>query len=242
MTILSWPRRFPHEFTAIIFVLIGTITVPAQQQSTDAVIQKVDAAVKARAESISGYTVTEHYSVYRNKDETHAVAEMTVKTAYQKDKGKSYTILSRTGSDIIQNTVLNAILDNEKRINQPDIREGTWITSANYTMNLKASGIHQLNGRDCQMLSLTPRRKAPYLIEGTLWVDARDGSIVQVQGTAAQSSSMLTGRTQVFRQYANVRGFSQATHLRAVSNSFLFGQTVVTIDYQNYQVQLIPPI
>jgi len=44
----------------------------------------------------------------------------------------------------------------------------------------------------------------------------------------------------VMRQYAPVSGFAQATHARAVSNSFLFGQTVVKIDYQDYQVQLLP--
>ena len=66
-------------------------------------------------------------------------------------------------------------------------------------------------------------------------------SKILVQGTAAKSPSLLTGPTQVFRQYANVSGFSQAIHARAVSNSSMFGQTIVKIDYQNYQVQLGPP-
>jgi hypothetical protein len=87
---------------------------------------------------------------------------------------------------------------------------------------------------------LTPRRKTPYLIEGTLWVDAKDGSIVQVQGTAPKSSSIFTGPTQLIRQYTNVGRYPQATHVRAVSNSFMFGQTIVKIDYQNYQIQLRP--
>jgi hypothetical protein len=38
----------------------------------------------------------------------------------------------------------------------------------------------------------------------------------------------------------NVGGYPQATHVRAVSNSFMFGQTIVKIDYQDYQVQLRP--
>ena len=69
---------------------------------------------------------------------------------------------------------------------------------------------------------------------------AKDGTIVQVQGTAPKSSSIFTGPTQVVRQYANVGGYPQATHVRAVSNSFMFGQTIVKIDYQDYQVQLRP--
>jgi len=213
----------------------------AQQPDAATVIQQVDAAVKARFERVAGYTVTEHYAVYRNKDEVHPAAEMTVKTTYRKNTGKSYTIISQSGSSIIRNFVLGSILDNEKRLNQPGTREGSWFTSANYEMKLVPGGTRQVNGRDCHLLSLTPRRKTPYLIEGTLWVDAKNGSIVQVQGTAAKSSSMLTGPTQVSRQYADVSGYSQAIHARAVSDSSMFGQTVVTIDYQNYQVQLHPP-
>jgi hypothetical protein len=185
--------------------------------------------------------VTEHYAVYRNNDETHPVAEMMVKTTYREDTGKSYTILSQSGSALIRSVVLRSILDNEKSLNQPGIRDGTWITSANYQMQLEPGGTRPVNGRDCLALALTPRRKTPYLLEGTVWVDARDGSIVQVEGTASKSSSFLTGATQILRQYANVNGYPEATHARAVSNSFLFGETVVAIDYQNYQVELRPP-
>jgi hypothetical protein len=70
-----------------------------------------------------------------------------------------------------------------------------------------------------------------HLIEGPLWVDSKNGSIVQVQGTAAKSSSLLTGPTQVVRQYANIGGFSQTIHVKAVSDSMMSGQSIVKIDY-----------
>ena len=41
------------------------------------------------------------------------------------------------------------------------------------------------------------------------------------------------------RQYANINGFPQATHVRAVSKSFMFGKTIVTIDYRDYHIQLL---
>ncbi len=78
------------------------------------------------------------------------------------------------------------------------------------------------------------------MIEGTLWVDSKDGSIVRIEGTASQSPSVFTGPAHVMRRYASVNGFGMATHARAVSNSFLFGKTVVTIDYRDYQIQLRP--
>jgi len=225
-----------------LFAFPGTRMASAQQLDAASVIRQVDAAVKARIENMAGYTATEHYAVYRYQDETHPVAEMTVMTTYREESGKSYAIISQSGSKIIQKLVLDTILDNEKHLNDPGIREGAWITSANYEMKLKSGGIQLLDGRRCHVLTLIPKRKASFLIEGTLWVDSTDGSIVQVQGTASKSSSILTGPTQVLRQYANVDGFSQATHVRAVSNSFLFGQTIVKIDYRDYHIQVRPPL
>jgi hypothetical protein len=241
MTAFTKQRFFIGIASVSIFSFPGTMMAPAQQLDTAEVIQQVDAAVKARIDGIVGYTVTEHYAVYRNNDEVHPAAEMTVKTTYRKDTGKSYTVVSQSGSELIRKFVLGAILDNEQRLNLPGTREGAWFTSANYEMTLKPGGSQQVDGRNCIVLALTPRRKTPYLIEGTLWVDSRDGSIVQVQGTAAKSSSLLTGPTQVVRQYENIGGFPQATHVRAVSDSMMFGQTIVKIDYQGYQVELRPP-
>jgi hypothetical protein len=219
----------------------GSLTL-AQPSDNASVVRMVDAAVKARIDNVAGYTVTEHYAVFRSNDEIHPAAEMIVRTTYERNSGKSYMIVSQSGSAVMRNLVLNTILDNEKQMNRPGIRESAWITSANYEMKLERIGTEPLDGRECLLLTLIPKRKAPYLFEGTLWVDSKDGSIVQLQGTASKNSSMVTGPTQVVRQYANIGGFSEATHVRAVSNSSMFGETIVKIDYQDYQIQLRPTL
>jgi outer membrane lipoprotein-sorting protein len=234
-------KRMTARAAAVWCIVCAGIAAAAGQQVDNAtILQKIDAAVKARVDGIEGYTVTEHYAVFRNNDELHPAAEMTVKTTYKRDTGKSYAILSQTGSSVMRSMVLNTILDNEKHVNEPGVREGAWITTANYAMQVKPGGIQKVDGRDCVALSLTPRRKEPFLLEGTLWVDANDGKIARIEGKATKSSSVFTGPTQMARQYANVDGFAQATHARAQSDSFLFGLTVVTIDYQDYRVQLRP--
>lgn len=217
---------------------LGTGMVRAQQVDSAAILGKIDAAVKARVDGIASYTDTEHYLVFRNKDEAHPVAEMTVKTTYKKATGKSYEIQSQSGSAVMRNLVLGAILDNERHVNEPGVREGAWITTANYEMTVKPGGIQQMDGRDCVALTLKPRRKEPYLVEGTLWVNAKDGEIVRIDGKASKSSSVFTGPTQMMRQYVDIGGFGQAIHARAESDSFMFGPTVVTIDYRDYQIQL----
>jgi len=225
---------------ASLSVCPGIVSLPAQQLDAASVIQRVDAAVKARIDHVAAYTVTEHYAVYRGKDVTQPAAEMTVRTEYKAETGKNYTILSQSGSGLIHKYVLEPLLDHEKEINLPGNREGSWLTSANYEMQLKPGGVQRLDGRDCVALAIVPKRKAPNMIEGTLWVDAKDGSIVRIEGTASQSPSIFVGPAQVTRWYVNMDGYSMATQARAASDSFLLGRTTVTIDYRDYQFQLRP--
>jgi hypothetical protein len=238
MRVLSVSWRASALVLLLFLALPASLQAFAQQPDEASIVRGVDAAVKARLDAIAAYTVAEHYSVYRGGDEAHPAAEMTVRTTYQAETGKSYTILSESGSAILRKFVLSSILDNEKRINQPGVREGSWITSANYEMKLKPGGPQHINGRDCFALSINPRQKAPNLLVGTIWVDTKDQSLVQLEGTASKSISVFTGPTQMMRQYAMVKGFAEATHARAVSDSSLFGKTVVTIDYSGYDIKI----
>jgi hypothetical protein len=219
-------------------ILLGAFSlVPlrAQGDPDAAIVSRIDTSVHAREQGLLGYTVTEHYAVFRNHDEQHPVAEMMVRSTYQKDAGKNYNIVSETGSALMRK-VLEAILDNEKRMSVPANRVTAVISPANYDMTVKGS--ETVDGRNCLQLSIKPKRMSQYLLNGTVWVDAQDGSIVQLLGVTAKSPSVFAGASQVLRQYTTIDGFPMATHVKAVSNSWLVGQTIIKIDYTNYQIQL----
>jgi hypothetical protein len=220
-------------------VLVVSILPSYSQTADDAVIQGIDNSVASRDQNVVSYSVTEHYSVFRNQDKTHPVAEMTVKTAYQRDKGKSFTVLNESGSELIRKQVLARVFEGERTATQPANRATALITSANYTMQVK--GRQVLDGRSCINLSIAPRRSSPYLFQGELWVDALDYSIVHLSGLASKSPSMLAGQTQVARHYANFDGFPMATHATAISNSWLLGQTTIEIEYTGYQIEVQDP-
>jgi hypothetical protein len=222
----------------VLFLIAGTYLLPAQQIDQASVIRGIDRSVEARIERIVSYTATEHYAVYRNNDETHPAAEMTVKTTFRRDRGKSFEILSESGSQLMRSQVLHALLEQERQMSLPENRAAALVTSANYAMQLKSAERQSLAGRQCVLLTLQPRRNTPYLFAGTLWVDAVDHSIVQLQGTAPKSHSMLTGPAEVLRQYEKQSGLPMATHARAVSKSFLLGRTVVQIDTSDYRIEM----
>jgi hypothetical protein len=130
---------------------------------------------------------------------------------------------------------LEMVLENEQRITQPANRAHAVITSENYEMTVK--GNETIDGQDCVALALKPRRESPYLFNGTIWVDAHNEAIVRLHGFTARSPSIFTGVSEVFRDYATIEGFPLATHAKAISNSWLLGQTVIKIDYLNYQLE-----
>ena len=164
---------------------------------------------------------------------------MLVRTTYRKETGKSYEILSQSGSSLWRNEVLKTLLENEQRMSRPGNVETALINSSNYEMKLDQNAKATLNGRQCLVLDISPRRKSEYLFRGQLWVDAHDYAIVQLKGVAAKSAIFLANAAEVTRQYTEVDSMPMATHAEAVSGSSLLGQTVVKVDYAGYQMQLV---
>ena len=161
-------------------VLLSGLLVlsPTQALDNNTVVHGIDASVANREENLIVYTVTEHYSVFRNQEKEHPAAEMTVKTTYRRDQGKSYQILSQSGSEIILKQVLGRVLDSEHELTQPANRTHALINSANYNMAIKNQ--EKVGTHDCIVLSIAPKHNSPYVFTGTLWVDAQDESILQL--------------------------------------------------------------
>lgn len=225
-------------FAALLAGILAFIG-PSAAQNVDGpeLIRRVDAANQARVEHVQGFTDMEHYAVFRGSDQTTPAAEMTVQTTYRKGVGKSYKVLSQSGSGLIQHFGLRPLLDNEKKINEPTKVQNSWFTSANYEMHVSPAEQRVIEGRTCTAVAIHPRRKAPNMIEGTLWVYPADGAICEVNGIASESPSIFSGSTQMMRQYRKIDGYAMATHARAESSG-MFGRTVVTIDYSQYRLEV----
>jgi len=219
---------------------LGIATSRAQQPDPAAVIRDLDAANVSRHNNVLEYSNTEHYAVYRGKDQTNPTAEMTVRVTYRKEAGKSYTILNQSGSGVILRYGLHPLLENEKAISDPARVAQSWFSTANYDMQFKPGVTRVIDGRTCLAVAVSPHHKAPNLIEGTLWVDAHDHNLVEVEGVASKKPSVFAGTTKMMRRYVNMTGYAMATHAHAESSSFLFGRTAVTIDYSDYHFQLRP--
>jgi hypothetical protein len=234
-----WRNRSVIQLASLLLCFSGAASVCGQSPDLPAIVRGVDASVKDRLNRLASYTVTEHYAVFRGHDDSKPTAEMQVKTTYRKETGKSYEVLSQSGSSLWRNEVLKTLLENEQRMSRPGNVETALINSSNYDMKLDQNAAQMLNGRQCLVLDITPRRKSQYLFKGQLWVDAHDYAIVQLKGAAAKSAFFLANAAEVSRQYTEIDDLPMATHAEAVSGSALLGQTVVKVDYNGYQLQLL---
>ena len=230
--------RVASAILIVLMPLVGGAVVRAQQADPSAVIRDLEAANMSRHNNVLEYSNIEHYAVYRGKDQSHPAAEMTVRVSYKKGTGKSYTILRQSGSGVVLKYGLYPLLEHEKAISDPSHVAQSWFTTANYEMHLKPGATRAIDGRDCVAIAVVPRRKAPNMIEGTLWVDAHDHSLVEVEGVASKKPSVFAGTTTMMRRYVKMTGYAMATHAHAESSSFLFGRTAVTIDYSDYKFRL----
>ena len=153
-----WQARLAIPFAAFSLLASAAPAVWAQNFDSSTVVRGVDASVRNRLDRLASYTVTEHYAVFRGHDESKPAAEMLVKTTYRKESGKSYEILSQSGSSLWRNEVLKTLLENEQRMSEPGNVETALINSSNYEMKLAknthaqdhlvARYSHELVGRD----------------------------------------------------------------------------------------------
>src|SRR5712671_2910782 len=97
------------------------LQISAQPPSEEVAIRAIDAAELRRETRLRGYTVTEHYSIKSSR--FHSAADMTVATTYARDQGKSYKIVSRSGSSMLQTRVFDRLLREEGEMSRGEARK-----------------------------------------------------------------------------------------------------------------------
>src|SRR6266478_3176661 len=79
--------------------------ISTQPPPEEVAIRAIDAAELRRETRLRGYTVTEHYTLKSSRFNNSA--EMTVAVVYRRDQGKTYQIISRSGSPMLQSRVFD---------------------------------------------------------------------------------------------------------------------------------------
>jgi hypothetical protein len=166
-------------------------------------------------------------------------ASILVRVDFRSDAGKSFSIISHTGSLRIRQRVFEPLLKTETEESRPDHRAASALSTANYRAQL--IGREPVDGRDCWVLAVEPLRRSRFLLSGKLWVDWYETQPVRFQGRPASSVSFWVGQPLITETLQKWNGFWLPVRNTSFSSGFLLGTSELTIDYLTYDIDVTAP-
>jgi len=141
----------------------------------------------------------------------------------------TYKALGFSGDSTIKQEVISRYLaaESEARDN------GTIaITPANYKFKYK--GRWELDGREAQILQVTPRRRAVGLFKGEVWIDAKTGMPVKEAGEFVKSPSVFLKKIEFVRDYEIRDGVSFPKRIESTVDTRLVGKAELEISFSHF--------
>ena len=187
-------------------------------------------------EGLKHYKAVRQYQVeYRGLATIEA--QMEVEIDFDATSGKSFRIVSPSGSKILGEKVLKRAMDSEKEASVD--RGATALTPANYRFQFQGS--EDLNGRPAYILSVEPLKESKFLYRGKIWVDATDFAVAKIEAAPAKNPSFWISRTLIRYTSAKTGNFWLPQRSRSETKIRIGGTAVLTIDYGAYQIDSDKP-
>jgi len=160
---------------------------------------------------------------------------MYVQTVFRRPDQLQSTVKSQQGSAFIRSRVFDKILEAENETRAKKDKKQVDIIPANYDFSLVAA--EDCEGRSCYRMRISPKRRDKYSLDGEVWIDAQDYSIVRIHGVPARRPSIWTLKTEIDRRYKKVAGIWLPERMDSSSNIMIAGHSVLSIEYTYESVQ-----
>ena len=188
--------------------------------------------------AVRGYRAIRRFEASNRRFKVRA--NLTVLTTFQEPDHYESEVIDFQGSKFIRARVFEKILDEEKEASKRDTKPETDILPENYDFEL--AGTETCGDRKCYKLTIHPRRKSRFLLEGFILVDCEDYGLVRIQGSPSKRLSFWTLRTKIERQYENRAGVWMTTRIGSVSDLVVAGPSTLSITYEYLDVEALPPL
>jgi hypothetical protein len=211
-------------------------TPAAAGLTTAQIVDAFERRDEAPDSGLKHYRAVRHYEV-GYKGLVQLGAKMEVEVTYDSASGKSFRIVSQTGSKMLIEKVLKRLIETEKEAGSN--RKSNQLSSANYAF--QPLGSESISGRPAYILRVDPRSANKLLYRGKVWIDAEDFAIVKIEAEPAKNPSFWIAKTQIRQTFSKTSGFWLPQQNRSESEIRIGGRAVLTIDYGTYQVQSAAP-
>lgn len=220
------------------FLLIAAPLVGVQSYASEDVVPTADQVLLAVAQnqqnqdrSIQHYTSLRRYTLRNSRFGIDA--SMTVRVDYTQDAGKTFTVLTQSGSDRVRTRVFEPMFKAEVDASRGKARDEARLDPTNY--DVKMIGRESMAGYDCFVLSILPKHKSKYLLKGKVWIDVHALEPVQMEGRPTASVSFWVGEPKIHEKFAKRSSVWVPIRMTARSSGFLLGSSELTVDYYEYQ-------
>jgi outer membrane lipoprotein-sorting protein len=211
------------------FLLAGFMaTIPlfswgqAQTLRLDQILTRMAQTRAAEHDHSVAYTVTREYQLTA-QGAAQADSQVVAQVNFTPPAAKDYTIVKSQGGD--RGTgIVRKVLDHESSMaGQAQAHE---VSAQNY--NIALVGRETIDGHDCYVLQLSPKREAVELVRGTAWVDASNFELRRIAGKTAKSPSFWIKNLNVTINYGEVKGVWLQTSTQATADVRIAGPHVLT--------------
>jgi hypothetical protein len=232
-------RQCKCLFLAALFVFIAGEAWPEDVGTTATmnlnsaqIVAQIERHNQKQSKELKQYKALRHYQVEYQGFPASAAAKMDVEVAYDVSSGKSFRIVSESGSKFLCEKVLKRAVDSEKEASQE--KGSTALTEANYRFRLV--GTESVNGRPAYMLDVDPVKASKFLYRGRIWVDGADFAVVKMETEPAKSPSFWISRTLIHYTNSRMDSFWLPQRMRSETKVRIGGTAVMTIDYGTYRI------
>jgi hypothetical protein len=228
---MNLTRKNPLPTLAIVLSLATIASAqtsdPPPPPANDVVAKMMEFDAQRQSQLV-GYTALRHYVAVNKKRR----AEMFVEVTCDSDGAKQFEVRSEEGSGSIRKLVFHKLLSEEREASHRGTRTGTRITPANYDFHLV--GQETLETGPAYVLQVSPKTDNKYLIDGKIWVDANDYSIVRIEGQPARNPSFWVRKVHFVHTYQKIGPFWFASSTRTTTEIRIFGESELTIENSGY--------
>jgi outer membrane lipoprotein-sorting protein len=222
-----------NAFSSLTFLLLVTIAsaqASAPVPSAEDIVAKMMQFDAHRQSQLTGYTATRRYVAVNKKRR----AEMLVRVSCDSNGAKQFSVVSEQGSGAIRKHLFQKLLSEETEASRRGTRNSTRLTPANYDFQIV--GQETLETGPAYVLEVSPRTPNKYLINGKIWVDANDYSIVRIEGQPARNPSFWVHNVHFVHTYQKVGQFWFASSTDTTSQIRIFGDSELTIQNVDYKL------
>lgn len=182
----------------------------ASAPDVNTIVSRMLAAQQRNRKQVKPLTVKRDYQLL-DKEQTQK-AQLIAHITYVAPDQKQYQIESSHGG--LGEKILKDVL--VKEVQPPKDPERKEFSQKNYDIQFLRT--EPLDGHNCYVLGLTPKRDDKELISGKVWVDQQSYNIRRLEGTPAKNPSWWIRDLHVLMDFADVNGMWLRTFTYAVAN------------------------